>query len=221
MIWPVLGGLGQVCFVLRVYVQWRAAEQAGRSIAPRSFWWLSLGGALGMAIYSADAQQAVLAGGYLASAWIYARNLALRGDESPRRLARILPEIALVVSILALSGVAGIADARSAATPPIWIYVLLLGQLLWSSRFLLQWLASERSGRSHLPEHFWWLSLAGNGLLLAYSLHLADLLLVCAFAFGPVAQVRNLVLARRRIGIQALATSLPRARSSDSQARAR
>ncbi|MEZ5974206.1 MAG: lipid-A-disaccharide synthase N-terminal domain-containing protein [Planctomycetota bacterium] len=41
------------------------------------------------------------------------------------------------------------------------------GQLIWTSRFVLQWLASERRGESHFPVYFWWLSLLGNGMLLA------------------------------------------------------
>jgi len=192
-----LGWLGQACFALRFLVQWHAAERAGRSVAPRSFWWLSLAGALLMALYTSEARQLVLAGGFLASAWIYARNLLLRGGADPRALTRLLPETAAVLGILAWCFAAGVADARSAGLPRVWLAILVTGQLLWTARFALQWLASERSGRSHLPRSFWWLSLAGNALLLAYALFLADPLLIAAFAFGPFVQVRNLVLGER------------------------
>ena len=194
MIWPLLGGLGQGCFVLRFLVQWRAAERAGRSVAPRSFWWLSLCGALLMALYTVAGEQTLLAGGYLASAWIYARNLRLRADASPRPLSRILPEVAAVLAILALSALLGVADARALGISRSWLAVLMIGQLLWSARFVVQWIESERRGESRLPSLFWWLSLAGNALLLAYSIQLGDLVLICAFALGPIVQIRNLVL---------------------------
>jgi lipid-A-disaccharide synthase-like uncharacterized protein len=55
---------------------------------------------------------------------------------------------------------------------------------------------SERAGRSHFPPAFWWLSLAGNGFLLAYALHLRDPVFVLGYLPGPLIQARNLVLAR-------------------------
>src|SRR5262249_8711347 len=82
-----IGALGQGCFALRTLLQWQAAERAGRSVAPRSFWWLSLFGALLMLIFSALRGESVLAGGYAASAWIYARNLSLRPEAAPRALS--------------------------------------------------------------------------------------------------------------------------------------
>ena len=196
LIGGAIGALGQGCFVLRTLLQWQAAERAGRSVAPRSFWWWSLAGALLMLVFSVDRSETVLAGGYAASAWIYARNLSLRADTAPRALSDRWIEIAFVSSLLVLPAIAqGMSDA---APSPAWYAVVCLGQLLWSSRFAVQWLHSERIGESGFPRLFWWLSLAGNGLLLAYALHRRDGVLIAAFAFGPIAQVRNLVLAGGR-----------------------
>ena len=196
LIGGAIGALGQGCFVLRTLLQWQAAERAGRSVAPRSFWWWSLAGALLMLIFSVDRDETVLAGGYAASAWIYARNLTLRSETAPRALSDRWLEIAFVSSLLALPALAqGLSDA---APSPGWYAVVCLGQLCWSSRFAVQWLHSERIGESVFPRLFWWLSLGGNGLLLAYALHRGDPVLIAAFAFGPIAQVRNLVLAGGR-----------------------
>ena len=189
---PLLGAAAQLCFVLRSVVQWRAAERAGRSIVPRSFWWLSLGGALGMALYTAAGETTLLAGGFLASAWIAARNLRLQAGAVPASRGA---EMAVVIGILVLSAL--IASADTPVTAPAWLAVLWLGQLLWSTRFAVQWIQSERIGASHLSPAFWRLSLAGNALLLAYALHVSDLVLVCAFAPGPLFQIRNLVLSAR------------------------
>ena len=56
----------------------------------------------------------------------------------------------------------------------LWLILGFLGQLLFSGRFLVQWLASERRGRSVVPVSFWLLSLSGGLTLLLYALHLLD-----------------------------------------------
>ena len=81
-----------------------------------------------------------------------------------------------------------------------WLVTGMLGQALWVSRFPVQWWLSERAGRSHFPPVFWWLSLLGNLLLLAYALHLGDPVFVLGFLPGPLLQARNLALARRSPG---------------------
>jgi 4-amino-4-deoxy-L-arabinose transferase len=196
LIGGAIGALGQGCFVLRTLLQWQAAERAGRSVAPRSFWWWSLAGALLMLVFSVDRGEAVLAGGYAAGAWIYGRNLSLRADPAPSALSDRWVEIAFVSSLLVLPAIAQ--GLGNDAPSPAWYAVLCLGQLCWSSRFAVQWLHSERIGESAFPRVFWWLSLAGNGLLLAYAIHRREPILIAAFAFGPIAQVRNLALAGRR-----------------------
>ena len=72
-----------------------------------------------------------------------------------------------------------------------------IGQGCFFTRFFVQWLASERARRSVIPRSFWWTSLAGNALLLAYALHLGDPVYVAGFAVGPLVQARNLMLAHR------------------------
>ncbi len=79
-----------------------------------------------------------------------------------------------------------------------WLVVGLLGQAGFSARFAVQWLASERRGESVIPASFWWLSLAGGTLLLAYALHRRDPVFVLGQAAGLVVYARNLVLRRRR-----------------------
>ncbi len=80
---------------------------------------------------------------------------------------------------------------------PFWFALGMLGQAAFFSRFLVQWVASERAGRSYIPRVFWWLSLAGSMLLLAYAIHRKDPVFVLGQAFGWVVYARNLVLLRR------------------------
>lgn len=78
-----------------------------------------------------------------------------------------------------------------------WLAFGLLGQAAFFSRFLVQWLASEREGRSVVPPVFWVLSLAGSVMLLVYAVHRREPVFVLGQSLGAFVYVRNLVLLRR------------------------
>ena len=80
----------------------------------------------------------------------------------------------------------------------IWIGIGLLGQALFTSRFLLQWVVSERRRESVIPVAFWWFSLAGGVTLLSYALWRQDPVFVLGQGAGLVVYVRNLALIGRR-----------------------
>src|SRR5262245_22198437 len=79
---------------------------------------------------------------------------------------------------------------------PIWYVVGLSGQLLFGSRFFLQWIASEWAKRPVLPRAFWYLSLFGGVALLVYALHRRDPVFAIGQAGGLIVYVRNLMLDR-------------------------
>ncbi len=82
----------------------------------------------------------------------------------------------------------------------VWIGIGLFGQALFSLRFMLQWLASEREKRSVVPVVFWYFSLAGSTVLLCYAIHRRDPVLILGQSFGFFIYVRNLVLIRKADG---------------------
>lgn len=80
----------------------------------------------------------------------------------------------------------------------VWKAVGWLGNAVFSSRFLVQWYATEKLKRVVVPTAFWWLSLAGSLLLLSYALfHQRDSVFIFAYAFTWVPYIRNLVIHRR------------------------
>ena len=81
---------------------------------------------------------------------------------------------------------------------PLWMAFGLLGQAAFFSRFLVQWVASERAGRSYVPVAFWYLSLLGSMILLVYAIHRQELVFLLGQAFGWIVYARNLVLLKRR-----------------------
>jgi lipid-A-disaccharide synthase-like uncharacterized protein len=82
--------------------------------------------------------------------------------------------------------------------PVTWLVIGLLGQAMFSGRFLVQWLASERRKESVVPELFWWCSVAGGALLLFYAIHRRDPVFILGQATGLIVYSRNLVLIYRK-----------------------
>ncbi|HEY3173754.1 MAG TPA: lipid-A-disaccharide synthase N-terminal domain-containing protein [Thermoanaerobaculia bacterium] len=92
--------------------------------------------------------------------------------------------------------------------PSFWLVVGFVGQALFSMRFILQWVRSEREGRSVIPIAFWYFSLAGSVVLLAYAIHRVDPVFILGQAAGIVIYLRNLYLiSRERQGGSSAAAS--------------
>ena len=83
-----------------------------------------------------------------------------------------------------------------------WVVVGLTGQAMFTTRFVVQWLASERAGRSLVPVAFWWLSIAGGLILFLYALYRQDPVFILGQGMGIFVYSRNLWLIhaeRRRV----------------------
>jgi lipid-A-disaccharide synthase-like uncharacterized protein len=74
----------------------------------------------------------------------------------------------------------------------VWLTIGFLGQALFSARFLVQWIASERRKQSVVPTHFWYFSVAGGITLLVYAIYRADPVFILGQAAGLVVYARNL-----------------------------
>ncbi|HKB06766.1 MAG TPA: lipid-A-disaccharide synthase N-terminal domain-containing protein [Candidatus Polarisedimenticolia bacterium] len=79
-----------------------------------------------------------------------------------------------------------------------WVLFGILGQILFGSRFIVQWLASERRKESTIPVAFWYLSLLGGLILFAYAFwYRQDIVFTIGQSAGVFIYVRNLMLIRR------------------------
>lgn len=79
----------------------------------------------------------------------------------------------------------------------IWLGIGFSAQALFSARFLVQWIASEKAGRSVVPVAFWFLSLLGGALLLAYAVWRRDPVFILGQGAGLIIYSRNLYLIHR------------------------
>ena len=78
-----------------------------------------------------------------------------------------------------------------------WLAFGLVAQLFFTARFLVQWIASERAGRSIVPVAFWYFSVAGGIMLLAYAIYRVDPVFIAGQAGGLLIYARNLHFVRR------------------------
>lgn len=79
----------------------------------------------------------------------------------------------------------------------LWVLFGFLAQLLFTARFLVQWLASERARKSVMPVAFWYFSMIGGVMLLAYAVHRSDPVFILGQALGVFIYTRNLWLIHR------------------------
>ena len=84
----------------------------------------------------------------------------------------------------------------SSGEPTAWTFFGLTANACFASRFILQWIVSERKGRSVVPLGFWYLSLVGGIMMLIYAIHVGKLPLVLGAMFTPFIAMRNLWLVR-------------------------
>ena len=72
------------------------------------------------------------------------------------------------------------------------------GQVIFGTRFLIQWIASEVKKESHIPIVFWYLSLVGGLLLLVYAIFRRDPVFILGQSTGIIVYSRNLILINKK-----------------------
>lgn len=193
-----IGFLAQGFFSARILVQWLLSEKAQKVLSPSVFWVLSLAGAYLLCIYGWLRDDFSIVLGQLLSYYIYLWNLNVKGVW--RRLPLLLRVVLALTPVVAVGFVAGRADEfvdRFLHNDDIPLWLLLwgsAGQVVFTMRFVYQWLYSRRRGASRLPAGFWIMSLVGSLTIVSYGVVRHDLVLIVGQSFGVVAYVRNLVL---------------------------
>ena len=82
-------------------------------------------------------------------------------------------------------------------TEAIWLGIGFLGQSLFFSRWLIQWLVSERKAESSIPIAFWYMSLGGSLIVLTYAIYRRDPVFIAGQSVGAIVYLRNLMLIQR------------------------
>ena len=94
-------------------------------------------------------------------------------------------------------------------TEIIWVAVGFLGQGLFFGRWVIQWIASERKAESRVPVAFWYMSLVGGLITLAYAIYRRDPVFIAGQSIGALVYIRNLMLIYRQGPRSAAESVLP------------
>jgi len=101
-----------------------------------------------------------------------------------------------------------------------WVVLGFVAQAMFTARFLVQWIASEREGKSVIPVAFWFFSIGGGLLLLGYALYRKDPVFIVGQAFGVFVYLRNLYFVLNEPDTKTVKVKVPaRARKSRAQGR--
>ena len=193
-----IGFLAQGFFSARMLVQWILSERAKQVLSPSLFWILSLAGAYLLCLYGWLRHDFAIVLGQFISYYIYLWNLKMKGVW--RHIAWPLRALLLLTPIVAIGFVmenAGEFVDRFLRNEDVPLWLLLFGsagQILFTLRFVYQWLYSNHEGESRRPAGFWIISLVGSLTIVAYGLMRLDVVLIVGQSFGLVAYIRNLCL---------------------------
>ncbi len=200
----IVGFLAQLLFSARLLLQWIMSEKAKKVVSPSIFWKLSLLGAYLLFIYGWLRDDFAIILGQLISYYIYIWNLNKK--ESWKKLP------ALIRYILALTPVAAIVFMLKDAGEfvgqffmnediPLWLLLFgSVGQVIFTLRFVYQWVYSMKKNESLLPLGFWLISLTGSLIIVAYAFYRKDPVLILGQSTGLVVYSRNIYLLRKERG---------------------
>ncbi len=193
-----IGFSAQVFFIARVLVQWYLSEKHRQVESPALFWIFSILGSLILLFYGWLRRDLAIIIGEFISFYIYLWNLRAKGlfDRSSHLLPLLLSLVPLAALALMLKDFPSFSTDffRSSEVSGVLLVFGIAGQLVFKSRFLVQWFYSVRHGESSLPMVFWIISVAGSLMIIVYGLIRHDWVLV-AGQIGIVASVRNIMIA--------------------------
>lgn len=196
------GFAAQIFFSARILVQWILSERAGRVLSPSVFWVFSIAGAYLLCLYGWMRGDFAIVFGQFVSYYIYLWNLHVKGHW--RRVSVFLRGVLVLTPVAAMVFVVDNAGAVAErllhnGDVPLWLLLFgVVGQLLFTLRFVYQWLYSRRKGQSVLPAGFWAISLAGSAAIVGYGAMRADVVIIVGQSFGLAAYVRNLYIIKKQ-----------------------
>jgi len=88
-------------------------------------------------------------------------------------------------------------DGSIMSIETIWLAIGFLGQGLFFGRWVIQWITSERKAESQVPVSFWYMSLIGGLITLAYAIYRKDPVFIAGQSIGSIVYIRNLMLISR------------------------
>ncbi|RNC86846.1 MAG: lauroyl acyltransferase [Winogradskyella sp.] len=196
-----IGFAAQLLFSSRLIIQWLFSEKKQRVITPTSFWVLSLIGAFLLFVYGYLRLDFAIMLGQSLTYYIYIRNLQLQKvwTKAPKLLRILLLVMPILIVLFYYNNNKIDIDLLFRNEDiPMWLLTLgIIAHIIFTLRFVYQWLHSEKHKTSSLPMGFWVMSLIGASLILCYAIIRKDPVLFIGHSFGVLIYMRNAYLIRQ------------------------
>jgi lipid-A-disaccharide synthase-like uncharacterized protein len=196
-----IGFIAQALFSSRVFLQWIISEKHKKVLTPKLFWELSLLASVLLFVYGYLRHDFPIMLGQVITYFIYIRNIQLENQwkKFPKWLRVALFVFPFVILIYGYNN--NIMDRANLFNKENIPFVLMLlgviSQVLFTLRFVYQWIYSERRKESSLPMGFWVLSLAGSTLIFIYAIFRLDPVLLLGHSTGIIMYSRNIYLLKK------------------------
>ena len=198
----IIGALAQLLFSGRTLLQWILSEKNKKVLTPTLFWKLSLVASFLLFIYGYLRNDFAIMLGQVLTYFIYVRNMQLQGEWTRiHKFIRIFILIfpLLIVAIGYNNNTQDVDNLLNSEAIPYWLLILgIIAQIIFTLRFVYQWIYSEKQKESTLPLGFWMLSLLGSTLIFTYAIFREDPILIAGHIFGMVTYIRNIMLLRNQ-----------------------
>ena len=196
-----IGFVAQILFSSRLIIQWISSEREKKVITPTLFWTLSLIASFLLFIYGYLRNDFAIMLGQALTYFIYIRNLQLQNQWQrfhwiTRFLLYSVPTL-IVVYYFNNNVIDKDLLFKNEDIPNWLLWLGIVSQVVFTLRFVYQWLYSEHKKTSTLPLGFWLLSLVGSTLILTYAVFREDPVLFIGHLLGSIIYVRNLILLHR------------------------
>ncbi len=193
-----LGFLAQSLFFGRTILQWFKSENEGEVISPVVFWKISLVASQLMLFYGIFRNDFAIILGQAIVYFIYIRNLQLKkawGSMHPVVRGIALAAPFAVMAWLFSGGTYSFRSIFGNHDIAPWLMFLgISGQLIFTCRFIYQWIHSEKEKESVLPLPFWIISTAGSLVIFVYAIFRRDPVLFISNGLGLFVYVRNILI---------------------------
>lgn len=199
-----IGFTAQLFFASRIIIQWFKSEKAEKLKTPVIFWKLSLIGAIVFFVYGYLRRDFSIMLGQAIIYVIYIRNLQLQKKwrASSIFLKALVIGFPILFTVYALiwspvNFVLLFTQSEDAGIATWLMSVGVIGQIVYTGRFIYQWVIAENKQQSDLPINFWVISLVGSAILIFYAIIRKDPVLFASHAGGSVIYLRNIYIGRQ------------------------
>jgi lipid-A-disaccharide synthase-like uncharacterized protein len=196
----VLGFISQILFFARTLIQWVLSERAKKVLSPTIYWILSIIASYLFFIYGWFRNDFSILLGQIISYYIYIWNL---DENGVWKNVNVIIKAILILTPICVAGfvlkdsIYFVDNFLANKNIPLQLVIFgSLGQLIFTMRFIYQWIYSMKKNESLLPLGFWIISLVGSGIIVIYGMIRFDPILIFGQSVGFIAYTRNIVIYR-------------------------